>query len=47
MDLHRDGRFLFFGDLAGMSAAKVFTTWLAHFRKYEWVVDAKPTFGGP
>lgn len=47
MDLHRDGQLVFFGDLAGLSAAKTFATWLAPFRKSEWVVYAKPPFGGP
>jgi hypothetical protein len=47
MELHRAGQLAFFGDLAGLSAAKAFTTWLAPFRKSEWVVYAKPPFGGP
>jgi predicted Zn-ribbon and HTH transcriptional regulator len=47
MDLHRAGQLVFFGDLAGLSAAKAFTTWLAPFRKSEWVIYAKPPFGGP
>ncbi len=47
MDLHRAGQLVFFGDLAGLSAAKAFATWLAPFRKSEWVVYAKPPFGGP
>ncbi|MDE3029961.1 MAG: transposase, partial [Paracoccaceae bacterium] len=34
-------------DLAGLSAAKALATWLAPFRKTEWVVYAKPPFGGP
>jgi hypothetical protein len=46
MDLHRAGQLVFFGDLAGLSAAKAFATWLAPFRKSEWVVYAKPPFGG-
>jgi predicted Zn-ribbon and HTH transcriptional regulator len=47
MDLHRAGQLVFFGDLAGLSAAKAFATWLGPFRKSEWVVYAKPPFGGP
>jgi hypothetical protein len=47
MDLRRDGRFLFFSDPAGKSAAGGLTAWLAQFRKYEWMVYAKPSFGGP
>ncbi len=47
MDLHRSGQLDFFGDLAGLLAAKAFATWLAPFRKAEWVVYAKPPFGGP
>jgi len=47
MDLHRVGQLAFFGELAGLSAAKAFATWLAPFRKSEWVVYAKPPFGGP
>jgi hypothetical protein len=46
-ELHRAGQLAFFGDLAGLSAAKAFTTWLAPFRKSEWAVYAKPPFGGP
>ena len=47
MDLHRAGQLTFFGDLASLSEAKAFATWLAPFRKSEWVVYAKPPFGGP
>ena len=47
MDLHRAGQLTFFGDLVGLSEAKAFATWLAPFRKSEWVVYAKPPFGGP
>jgi len=46
IDLHREGQLAFFGDLAGLSEAKAFATWLAPFRKSEWVVYAKPPFGG-
>jgi len=47
MVLHREGQLALFGDLAGLSTAKAFGTWLAPFRKSEWVVYAKPPFGGP
>jgi|GEM_PF-961529 len=47
MDLHRAGQLTFFGDLASLSEAKAFATWLAPFCKSEWVVYAKPPFGGP
>ena len=47
MELHRAGQLVFFGDLVGLAAAKTFTTWLAPFGKSEWVVYAKPPFGGP
>jgi len=45
--LHRAGELAFFGDLSGLSDAKAFAAWLAPFRKSEWVVYAKPPFGGP
>lgn len=47
MDLHRAGQLAFFGDFSNLSEAKAFATWLAPFRKSEWVVYAKPPFGGP
>jgi hypothetical protein len=45
--LHRAGALSFFGDLAGLAQAGAFAAWLAPFRKSEWVVYAKPPFGGP
>ncbi len=45
--LHRAGALVFFGDLAGLADAGAFAAWLALFRKSEWVVYAKPPFGGP
>lgn len=45
--LHRAGELAFFGDLRGLADAKAFAAWLAPFRKTEWVVYAKPPFGGP
>jgi hypothetical protein len=47
MDLHRAGQLAFFGDLKRLTLADAFATWLAPFRKSEWVVYAKPPFGGP
>jgi predicted Zn-ribbon and HTH transcriptional regulator len=45
--LHRAGRLAFFGDLEGLAEATAFAAWLAPLRKTEWVVYAKPPFGGP
>lgn len=45
--LHQSGDLAFFGDLAGLAAADAFAAWLTPFRKSEWVVYAKPPFGGP
>jgi len=47
MDLHRMGKLAFFGDLTGLAGADAFAGWLAPLRKVEWVVYAKPPFGGP
>lgn len=45
--LHRAGKLAFFGDLAGLSVPQAFAAYLAPLRKTEWVVYAKPPFGGP
>lgn len=45
--LHSAGQLRFFGDLAILVDANAFAEWLAPFRKTEWVVYAKPPFGGP
>ncbi len=45
--LHRAGELAFFGDLVNLADDASFTSWLAPFRKSEWVVYAKPPFGGP
>jgi hypothetical protein len=45
--LHRAGDLAFFGDLTGLSKPQVFAAYLAPMRKTEWVVYAKPPFGGP
>ncbi|QCO54687.1 IS91 family transposase [Pseudorhodobacter turbinis] len=47
MALHHAGELAFFGDLTGLAGADAFARWLAPFRKSEWVVYAKPPFGGP
>lgn len=47
MDLHRAGLLNFFGDLDRLAQADNFAQWLALFRKTDWVVYAKPPFGGP
>ncbi len=47
MDLHRTGELAFFGDLEQLAEPDAFASWLAPFRKSEWVVYAKPPFGGP
>jgi hypothetical protein len=47
LHLHRSGHLVFFGDLAGLTGIGTFAAWLAPFRKSEWVVYAKPPFGGP
>ncbi|ASY66230.1 Mobile element protein (plasmid) [Sinorhizobium sojae CCBAU 05684] len=46
MALHHSGDLAFFGDLAGLAEADAFAAWLAPLRKSEWVVYAKPPFGG-
>ena len=38
---------VFFGDLAELSEPQAFAAYLAPLRKIEWVVYAKPPFGGP
>lgn len=45
--LHRAGELAFYGDLERLENLDAFTAWLAPFRKGEWVVYAKPPFGGP
>ncbi len=47
LDLHQSDKLAFFGDLAGLSEPKAFAAWLQPFRRTEWVVYAKPPFGGP
>ena len=45
--LHARGGLNFFGDLAPLAAPDVFAAQLAPLRRTEWVVYAKPPFGGP
>ena len=45
--LHSTGKLRFFGDLAGLADPSNFAAHLAPLRKTEWVVYAKPPFGGP
>ena len=45
--LHRAGELAFFGDLTGLANPQAFAAYLAPLRKIEWVVYAKPPFGGP
>ena len=47
MALHRAGKLAFFGDLARLADTRSFGEWLAPFATSEWVVYAKPPFGGP
>ena len=44
---HRAGRLAFFGDLEQLADPAAFAAWLAPLRRAEWVVYAKPPFGGP
>ncbi len=41
------GELRFFGDLADLTAPAVFARRLAELRRVDWVVYAKPPFGGP
>jgi len=45
--LHRAGQLRFFGDLTKLAGASAFSEWLTPLRKTDWVVYAKPPFGGP
>lgn len=47
MELHRTGQLAFFGDLTGLADVAAFAGYLDPLRKTEWVVYAKPPFGGP
>ena len=45
--LHRTGKLRLFGDLLGLADPDAFAAHLAPLRKTNWVVYAKPSFGGP
>ena len=45
--LHKAGRLRFFGELVGLADPDTFAAHLAPLRKTDWVVYAKPPFGGP
>lgn len=45
--LHQAGNLTFFGDLEELKEPSAFIQYLAPLRKSEWVVYAKPPFGGP
>jgi hypothetical protein len=47
LELHAAGRLAFFGDHAGLREERAFTRLIARLRKKNWVVYAKPPFGGP
>jgi len=47
MALYRAGQLKFFGDLTELADASAFAEWLTPFRETDWVVYAKPPFGGP
>ena len=46
-DAFEVGKLRFFGKLAGMAKPTAFATGLDQLRRIEWVVYAKPPFGGP
>ena len=43
----QDGRLHFYGNLALLAEPKIFATWLRPLFRKDWVVYAKPPFGGP
>jgi hypothetical protein len=45
--LHRAGKLAFFGNLSKLADPDTFAAHLAPLRKTDWVVYAKPPFGGP
>jgi hypothetical protein len=47
LQLHASGKLKFFGDLAPLADHAAFSSHLAPLRRSEWVVYAKPPFGGP
>jgi len=47
LDLYAAGELAFFGDHAGLREQNAFLRFIAPLRKKNWVVYAKPPFGGP
>jgi hypothetical protein len=47
LELHAAARLAFFGDQAGLHEECVFRRLIARLRKKNWVVYARPPFGGP
>ena len=47
MPAHDAGRLQFFGNHAQLAEVQAFAAYLAPLRKIEWLVYAKPPFGGP
>jgi Putative transposase len=43
----RDGRLGFYGELKSLGEKRNFIEWLSRVAGTEWVVYAKPPFGGP
>src|ERR1700731_2641372 len=43
----RDGQLSFYGDLRPLAQPKTFAAWLRPLFRKDWVVYAKPPFGGP
>ncbi len=46
MALHQARQLRFFGNVTELADARPFARWLAPLRKINWVVYAKPPFGG-
>jgi Putative transposase/Transposase zinc-binding domain len=47
LELHATGALAFFGDHAGLREERAFLRLIAQLRKKNWVVYARPPFGGP
>ena len=47
LEFHTAGQLAFFGDHAGLREQNAFLRFIAPLRKKNWVVYAKPPFGGP
>ncbi len=45
--LHKAGKLAFFGKLSALAEPDAFTAHLVPLRKTDWIVHAKPPFGGP